>query len=88
MANVKASKKALRQTIVRTERNRARKSKVRTFLKKVDEAILAGKKADAMAALRVAESQFMKVVGTGVFKKETASRKISRLSAKIKALAA
>jgi small subunit ribosomal protein S20 len=88
MANVKASKKAVRQTIVRTERNRARKSKVRTFLKKVDEAILAGKKADAMAALRAAESQFMKVVATGVFKKETASRKISRLSAKIKALAA
>ena len=43
MANVKASKKAVRQTAVRTERNRARKSRVRTFLKKVDDAILAGK---------------------------------------------
>ena len=88
MANVKASKKAVRQTAVRTERNRARKSRVRTFLKKVDDAILAGKKADAMAALREAESQYMKVVSTGILKQQTASRKISRLSAKIKALAA
>jgi small subunit ribosomal protein S20 len=88
MANVKASKKAVRQTIVRTERNRARKSRVKTFLKKVDEAILAGKKADANAALRIAESEYMKVVSTGIIKKETASRKISRLSAKIKTLAA
>ena len=88
MANVKASKKAVRQTIVRTERNRARKSRVKTFLKKVDDAILAGKKADATAALRQAESEFMKVVGTGIIKKQTASRKISRLSAKVKALAA
>lgn len=88
MANVKAAKKAVRQTLVRTERNRARKSRVRTFLKKVEEAILASKKADANLALRAAESEYMKAVSTGIVKKETASRKISRLSAKIKALAA
>lgn len=88
MANVKASKKATRQTVVRTERNRARKSRVRTFLKKVDDAILAGKKTDANAALKAAESEYMRAVTKGVFKKETASRKISRLSAKIKVLAA
>lgn len=88
MANVKAAKKAARQTIVRTERNRARKSRVRTFLKKVEEAIEAGKKAPANEALRVAESEYMKVVSKGIFKRETASRTISRLSQRIKKLGA
>lgn len=88
MANVKAAKKAIRQTKVRTERNRARKSRVKTFLKKVEEAIQAGKKAPANDALRVAESEYMRAVSKGVLNKQTASRKISRLSARVKALAA
>ena len=88
MANVKAAKKAVRQTAVRTERNRMRKTRVKTFLKKVEEAILTGKKTEATAALRIAESEYMKVVTLGTLKKETASRKISRLSKRIKTLAA
>lgn len=88
MANVKAAKKAIRQTKVRTERNRARKSRVKTFLKKVEVAIAAGKKGPANEALRTAESEYMRAVSKGVLRKETASRTISRLSARVKVLAA
>lgn len=88
MANHKSSEKRNRQTIKRTENNRVRTSRVKSFLRKVEEAIATGNKADANAALKAAQPELMKGVSKGVFKKETASRKISRLSQRIKKLAA
>lgn len=88
MAQHKQAKKRIRQTARRTEVNRARRSRVRTFIKKVESAINAGNKDEANAALRVAESEMMKAAGKGIYPKLTASRKISRLSQRVKTLAA
>lgn len=88
MAHHKQAKKRIRQTERRTEVNRARRGRVRTFIKKVESAIEAGKREEAATALRTAESEMMKAAGKGIYKKLTASRKISRLSQRIKALAA
>ena len=88
MAHHKQSKKRIRQTERRTEVNRARRGRVRTFIKKVESAIEAGNKEVANNALRVAESEMMTASSNGVYKKLTASRKISRLSQRIKAIAA
>jgi small subunit ribosomal protein S20 len=88
MANHKSSEKRNRQTIKRTERNRVRTSRIKTFLRSVEEAIAGGNKTAANAALKAAQPELMKGVSKGVFRKETASRKISRLSSRIKKLAA
>lgn len=88
MANHKSSEKRNRQTIKRTEANRVRTSRIKSFLRKVEEAIATGNKSAANEALKVAQPEVMKGVTKGVFKKETASRKISRLSSRIKKLAA
>lgn len=88
MAQHKQAKKRIRQTERRTEVNRARRGRVRTFIKKVESAIEAGNGAEAQAALKTAESEMMRAAGKGVIKKPTASRKVSRLSQRIKALAA
>lgn len=88
MANHKSAEKRIRQTKTRTEVNRARVGRIRTFLKKVESAIVAGKKSDAQQALKEAQPEIMRGVSKGVVKKATASRKISRLSARIKNLAA
>ena len=88
MAHHKQAKKRIRQTERRTEVNRARRGRVRTFIKKVESAIEAGKQEEAATALRVAESEMMRAAGKGVYKKLTASRKISRLAQRIKTLAA
>jgi len=88
MANHKSSEKRNRQTIKRTENNRARTSRVKSFLRKVEEAISTGNKTAANEALKAAQPELMRGVSKGVFKKETASRKISRLSSRIKKLAA
>ena len=85
MANHTSTKKSIRQNAKRTLINKNRKSRVRTFLKKVEEAIAGGDKAKSNEALKAAQSEMMKAVNKGVFKKNTASRKISRLSARIKA---
>lgn len=87
MANHKSSEKRIRQTVRRTEVNRARKLQVRAALRKVEDAIKSGKKADAQAALKAAQPVLMRGVTKGVYKKTTASRKMSRLSARVKAVA-
>ncbi len=87
MPNTKSAKKRVRQTERRTEINRARMSRVRTFVKKVETAIEAGDKAAAEAALKMAQPEIMRGVTKGVLHRNTAARRVSRLSARVKALA-
>lgn len=86
MANTPQSKKRARQIERRTDVNKARRSRIRTFIRKVEEAITSGSADTAKEALRVAESELMRGVTKGVVHKNTASRKISRLSARVSAL--
>ena len=87
MANSPSSKKRARQTEARTEVNKARRSRIRTFIRKVEEAITGGDQKVASAALQAAQPEIMRGVSKGVTHKNTASRKISRLASRIKALA-
>jgi len=87
MANTTSAKRAVRQIARRTGVNIARRSRVRTFLRRVEEAVSAGDADAARAALKSAEPEMMRAAGKGVFHKNTAARKISRLSRQIKALA-
>lgn len=87
MANTPQSKKRARQTERRTAVNKARRSRIRTFLRKVEEAIASGNKDAAVEALRAAQPELMRGVTKGVYHKNTASRKMSRLSARVKAIA-
>lgn len=86
MANTPQSKKRARQNESRYAVNKARRSRIRTFLRKVEEAIASGSKDDAIAALRAAQPELMRGVTKGIVHKNTASRKISRLSSRVKAL--
>lgn len=86
MANTPQSKKRVRQTERRTVRNRDRRSRVRGFVKKVEEAVAAGDGDAAQAAFKAAEPELMRGVSKGILKKNTASRKVSRLSTQVKAL--
>ena len=86
MANTASAKKRNRQTVKRTERNAARKSRMRTFVKKVETAIAGGDKGAAAAALQAAQRQMQRAAGKGVIHRNTVGRKLSRLSARIKAL--
>ncbi|SLN45097.1 30S ribosomal protein S20 [Roseovarius litorisediminis] len=86
MANTPQSKKRARQNETRFAINKARRSRVRTYLRKVEEAIASGDKEAATAALRTAQPELMRGVTKGIFHKNTASRKMSRLSARVKAL--
>ena len=88
MANTPQSKKRARQTERRTEVNKARRSRIRTFIRKVEEAIASGNAAAAADALRAAQPELMRGVSKGVVHKNTASRKMSRLAARVKALSA
>jgi small subunit ribosomal protein S20 len=88
MANTNSARKRIRQTAKRTVRNHARKARMRTFVKKVEAAIAGGDKAAATTALRAAQPEMQRAVGKGVAHKNTIGRKLSRLSARIKALAA
>ena len=87
MANTEQSKKRARQSEARYAVNKARRSRIRTFLRKVEEAIASGDAAVAREALQSAQPELMRGVTKGVVHKNTASRKISRLSARVKALA-
>ena len=87
MANTPQSKKRARQIERRTEVNKARRSRIRTFLRKVEEAISGGDQSVAASALRDAQPEIQRGVTKGVLHKNTASRKISRLSARIKSMA-
>lgn len=86
MANTPQSKKRARQNTSRLAVNKARRSRIRTYLRKVEEAIASGDKDAAQAALRAAQPELMRGVTKGVFHKNTAARKMSRLSSRVKAL--
>jgi len=88
MANTASARKRIRQTETRTARNTARKSRMRTFVKKVETAIASGDKAQAADALRAAQPEMQRAATKGVAHLNTISRKLSRLSARIKALPA
>lgn len=87
MANTASARKRIRQTATRTARNQARVSRMRTFVKKVEQAIAGGDQAVARAALVAAQPEMQRAAGKGVIHKNTVSRKLSRLSARIKSLA-
>ena len=87
MANTPQSKKRARQIERVTAVNKARRSRIRTYLRKVEEAIASGDAAVAREALQSAQPELMRGVTKGVVHKNTAARKISRLSARVKALA-
>ena len=84
MANTPGSKKAIRKIARRTEVNKARRSRVRTYLRKFDEALAGGDAAVAKAAFIEAQSELMRAVGKGVVHKNTGARKVSRLAAQMK----
>lgn len=86
MANSPQSKKRARQNEARFQINKARRSRIRTFLRKVEEAIASGDKEAATAALKEAQPELMRGVTKGVFHKNTASRKVSRLASRVKAI--
>lgn len=88
MANTSSAKKATRKIERRTAVNRNRKSRMRTFLRKVEEAIASGDQAAAKAALLAAEPEVMRAAQKGIVHKNTASRKVSRLASRVKAISA
>ncbi|MAI99654.1 MAG: 30S ribosomal protein S20 [Nisaea sp.] len=87
MANHKSAKKRIRRNDERRVINHARKSRIRTFIKKVEVAIASGNQDVARDALTVAQPEMQRGVSRGVYHRNTISRKISRLNAAIKALA-
>ena len=87
MANSPQSKKRARQNARRNAVNTARRSRIRTFLRKVEEAISSGDKEAAAEALRAAQPELMRGVSKGIYHKNTAARKMSRLTARVKAIA-
>ncbi|MGB3314078.1 MAG: 30S ribosomal protein S20 [Albidovulum sp.] len=88
MANTPQSKKRARQAERRQDINKARRSRIRTHLRKVEEAIASGNQDAAAAALRAAQPELARGVTKGVVHKNTAARKMSRLAARVKALSA
>ncbi|MBQ5516086.1 MAG: 30S ribosomal protein S20 [Acetobacter sp.] len=87
MANIASARKRIRQSAKRNARNTARKSRVRTFVKKVEVAIASGDHAAAREALRIAQPEIQRAATKGVLHRNTVARKISRLSARVKSLA-
>jgi small subunit ribosomal protein S20 len=88
MAHHKSAKTRIRRNARAQEVNQNRRSRIRTFVRKVEEAIVAGDKKSADAAFKNAQPEMQRGVTKGIYKKKTVSRKLSRLSARIKALAA
>ncbi len=87
MANTPSAKKATRKIETRTAVNKSRRSRVRTFLRRVEEAIAAGDHGAAMTALRAAEPELHRAAGKGIVHANQAARKVSRLNSRVKALA-
>ncbi|MEX0953834.1 MAG: 30S ribosomal protein S20 [Rhizobiaceae bacterium] len=88
MANTSSAKKATRKITRRTLINKNRRSRVRGFIRKVEEALASGDKTAAAAALKAAQPELMRAAANGVFHKNTASRKVSRLAQRVKTLSA
>ncbi|WP_375290723.1 30S ribosomal protein S20 [Qipengyuania sp.] len=86
MANTPQARKRIRRNATRAEVNGARMSRIRTFLKKVESAIESGDKDAAKAALNGAQPELARGVARGVLHKNTAARKMSRLSKRVSAL--
>ncbi|MBN9033186.1 MAG: 30S ribosomal protein S20 [Rhizobiales bacterium 63-7] len=86
MANTTSAKKATRKIARRTEINKSRRSRVRNFIRKVEEAIASGDAAQAQAALQAAQPELQRAATKGVLHRNTASRKVSRLANRVKAL--
>ena len=87
MANSEQSKKRARQSETRYAVNKARRSRVHTYIRKVEEALAAGDAAAAEEALKNAQPELMRGVSKGILHKNTASRKVSRLASRVKTLA-
>ena len=88
MANTSSAKKAARQMIRRTEVNKSRRSRVKSDVRSVEEAIASGDQAKAAAALKAAQPQLARTAQKGLMHKKTASRKVSRLTKRVKAMSA
>ncbi|MDN5928627.1 MAG: 30S ribosomal protein S20 [Hyphomicrobiales bacterium] len=88
MANTASAKKAARKIERRTEVNKVRRSRVRSYVRKVEEAIASGDKEAAQAALVSAQPELMRAANKGILHENTASRKVSRLARRVKALSA
>jgi small subunit ribosomal protein S20 len=88
MANTSSAKKATRKIEKRTAVNKNRRSRVRTYVRKVEEALAAGDKAAAEEAFKSAQPELMRAATKGVLHKNTASRKVSRLAQRVKSLSA
>ena len=86
MANTVSAKKMTRKIAKRTAINRSRRSRMRTFIRKVEEAIASGDQTVAAAALRAVEPELMRAAQKGIVHRNTASRKVSRLATRVKAL--
>ncbi|MCC0021700.1 MAG: 30S ribosomal protein S20 [Nitratireductor sp.] len=88
MANTVSAKKAVRKIAKRTEVNKANRSRMRTYVRKAEEALAGGDKDQAAAAVKEVQPVLMKAVSKGIINKNTASRKVSRLNKRLKALSA
>jgi small subunit ribosomal protein S20 len=88
MANTSSAKKATRKIVRRAAINKNRRSRVRTYVRQVEEALASGDKAAAQAAFKAAEPELMRAATKGVMHKNTASRKVSRLAHRLKVLTA
>lgn len=88
MANTSSAKKATRKIARRTAINKNRRSRVRTFIRKVEEALASGDKAAAQAAFTAAQPELMRAASKGVLHRNTTSRKVSRLAQRLKTLTA
>ncbi|TPL15041.1 30S ribosomal protein S20 [Mesorhizobium sp. B2-4-11] len=88
MANTSSAKKATRKIVRRAAINKNRRSRVRTYVRQVEEALTSGDKAAAQAAFEAAEPELMRAATKGVIHKNTAARKVSRLAQRLKVLSA
>lgn len=86
MANTPSAKKAARKIDRRTAVNRSRRTKMRTYIRKVEEAVAAGNSGAALAALHAAEPVVMRAAQNGIVHKNTASRKVSRLAKRVQGM--
>ena len=86
MANTPSAKKRIRNTLRKTDINKSRRSRIKTFVKKVEDAIETKDAKSAIDSLKAAQPEIMRGVTKGIFHKNTASRKISRLSSRIKSI--
>ncbi|PKR88533.1 30S ribosomal protein S20 [Pleomorphomonas diazotrophica] len=86
MANTSSAKKATRKIAARTEVNKARRSRMRSFVRKFEEAVASGDKTAATEAFKAVEPEIMRAATKGIVHKNTASRKVSRLAARLKSI--